>query len=78
MIELEGGNVAIDFETKLCLRTWNIELSIPKVEAKGIYRMSGTIPPNLDLGFSTGDERFSAEKVYITASVKLGEKGDKK
>jgi len=58
-------------------RTWNIELSIPKVEAKGTYRMSGTIPPNLDLGFSTGDERFSADKVYITASVKLGEKGDK-
>jgi len=39
--------------------------------------MSGTIPPNFDLGFSTGDERFSADKLYITASVKLREKGDK-
>jgi len=58
-------------------RKWDIELSIPRVEAKGIYRMSGTIPPNLDLGFSTGDERFSADRLYITASVKLGEKGSK-
>ena len=38
-------------------RTWDIELSIPRVEAEGTYRMSGTIPPNFDLGFSTGDER---------------------
>merc|ERR1711868_105717 len=58
-------------------RTWDIELYLPRVEAAGIYRMSGTIPPNLDLGFSTGDERFSADKVTIVASVKLGEKGDK-
>jgi len=58
-------------------RKWDIELSIPRVEAEGIYRMSGTIPPNLDLGFSTGDERFSADRLYITASVKLGEKGSK-
>jgi len=58
-------------------RTWDIELSIPRVEAEGVYRMSGSIPPNLDLGFSTGDERFSADKLYITASIKLGEKGNK-
>jgi len=58
-------------------RTWDIELSIPRVEAEGTYRMSGTIPPNFDLGFSTGDERFSADKLYVTASVKLGEKGTK-
>jgi len=38
-------------------RSWDIELSIPRVEAEGVYRMSGSIPPNLDLGFSTGDER---------------------
>merc|ERR1719189_3360156 len=54
-------------------RSWDIELSIPRVEAEGVYRMSGSIPPNLDLGFSTGDERFSADGVYITASIKLGE-----
>jgi hypothetical protein len=58
-------------------RKWDIELSLPRVEAKGTYKMSGTIPPNFDLGFSTGDERFSADKLYITASVKLREKGDK-
>ena len=58
-------------------RTWDIELFIPRVEAAGIYRMSGTIPPNLDLGFSTGDERFSADKVTVIASVKLGKKGTK-
>merc|ERR1711983_238315 len=43
-------------------RKWDIELSLPRVEAKGTYKMSGTIPPNFDLGFSTGDERFSADK----------------
>jgi len=58
-------------------RTWYIELYIPRVEAAGTYIMSGTIPPNLDLGYSTGDERFSADKVSVIASVKLGEKGDK-
>ena len=39
-------------------RTWDIELSIPRVTAAGVYIMSGTVPPNLDLGTSTGDERL--------------------
>ena len=45
-------------------RTWDIELSIPRVEAEGTYRMSGTIPPNFDLGFSTGDERWDEKQFF--------------
>ena len=38
-------------------RIWLIELSIPHSEAEGTYKLSGTIPPNFDLGFSSGNER---------------------
>merc|ERR1711936_120131 len=38
-------------------RTWDVELSLPRISTVGVYKMSGTIPPNLDLGFSTGDQR---------------------
>ena len=34
-----------------------MELSLPRVDSVGTYRMSGTIPPNLDLGLSTGEGR---------------------
>ena len=47
----------------LGFRKWDIELSIPRVEAEGIYNMEGTIPPNLDLGRSTGDERYVNDKI---------------
>ena len=40
------------------LRTWDVSLSLPRISTVGVYKMSGTIPPNLDLGFSTGDQRF--------------------
>ena len=36
-----------------------MELSLPRVDAVGFYKMTGTVPPNLDLGSSEGDERFS-------------------
>ena len=39
--------------------TWKVELSLPRVDAVGTYKMSGTIPPNLDLGSSKGDERLN-------------------
>ena len=39
-------------------RTWDIKLLLPKINAIGMYKLFGTIPPNLDLGTSTGDERF--------------------
>ena len=39
--------------------TWKVELSLPRVDAVGTYKMSGTIPPNLDLGSSNGDERLN-------------------
>ena len=42
-----------------------MELSIPRVEAEGTYRMSGTIPPNFVLGFSTGDERWGEIQLFI-------------
>jgi len=39
-------------------RTWDIKLSLPKINAVGKYRLFGTIPPGLDLDTSTGDERL--------------------
>ena len=50
--------IRLHFFQHLLIRKWDIELSLPRVEAKGTYKMSGTIPPNFDLGFSTGDERW--------------------
>ena len=40
------------------IRRWEVELSLPRVEAVGRYKMTGTVPPNLDLGSSEGDERL--------------------
>ena len=34
-----------------------MEFSVPHVEAAGIYKMTGSLPPNIDLGTSTGPER---------------------
>eukprot|EP00092_Neocalanus_flemingeri_P026908 GFUD01029168.1.p1 GENE.GFUD01029168.1~~GFUD01029168.1.p1 ORF type:complete len:238 (-),score=47.82 GFUD01029168.1:4286-4969(-) len=56
-------------------RTWDIKLALPTINAVGMYKMFGTIPPNLDLGVSTGEERFSADSVIVTAKLKLGPKG---
>lgn len=58
-------------------RTWDIKLSLPKINAVGMYKMFGTIPPGLDLGLSTGDERFSADSVEAFAKLTLGSSGDK-
>ena len=42
----------------LChFRTWSIGISLPKINTVGTYQLYGSIPPNLDLGRSTGDER---------------------
>jgi len=57
-------------------RTWDIKLSLPKINAVGMYKLFGTIPPNLDLGFSTGDERFSADSVDAIAQLTLGPNGN--
>ena len=56
---------------QLLIRKWDIELSIPRVEAEGTYRMSGTIPPNFDLGFSTGDERWGEIQLFIWFRIGL-------
>merc|ERR1719461_700134 len=58
-------------------RTWKVELSLPRVDAVGLYKMTGTVPPNLDLGSSEGDERFSADRLYAISNIKLGKKGSK-
>jgi len=58
-------------------RTWDIRLLLPKINAVGMYRLFGTIPPNLDLGTSTGAERFSADSVEAIAKLKLGSNGNK-
>eukprot|EP00092_Neocalanus_flemingeri_P083162 GFUD01104341.1.p2 GENE.GFUD01104341.1~~GFUD01104341.1.p2 ORF type:complete len:134 (-),score=37.96 GFUD01104341.1:141-542(-) len=42
-----------------------------------MYRLFGTIPPNFDLGLSTGAERFSADSVDVTAKLTIGPKGKK-
>ena len=39
------------------VRTWRVELFLPRVEAVGVYTMTGSLPPNIDLGTSTGPER---------------------
>eukprot|EP00091_Calanus_sinicus_P002210 TRINITY_DN12249_c0_g1_i1.p1 TRINITY_DN12249_c0_g1~~TRINITY_DN12249_c0_g1_i1.p1 ORF type:complete len:221 (-),score=32.53 TRINITY_DN12249_c0_g1_i1:189-851(-) len=57
-------------------RTWDIKLSLPKINAVGMYKMFGTIPPGLDLGLSTGDERFSADSVDAFARLTLGAQGN--
>ena len=69
-----------------------MELSLPRVDAVGFYKMTGTVPPNLDLGSSEGDERFSwfsqqihflflfrfsADRLYAISNIKLGKKGSK-
>jgi len=56
-------------------RTWDIQYSLPKINAVGMYKLFGTIPPNLDLGLSSGDERFSADSVEAFAKLTLGSKG---
>merc|ERR1719483_679134 len=56
-------------------RTWDIQLTLPTISAVGMYKLFGTIPPNLDLGLSSGDERFSADSVEVFAKLSLGSKG---
>jgi len=58
-------------------RTWKIQLGLPSVNAVGRYKLFGTIPPNLDLGTSAGDERFAADKVDVSIVLSLGADGEK-
>ena len=52
-------------------RIWLIELSIPHSEAEGTYKLSGTIPPNFDLGFSSGNERCLFMMHYFKYFAKI-------
>jgi len=41
------------------------------MEAAGTYKMFGSVPPNLDLGYSAGDQRFSADAVSVNVTLLL-------
>merc|ERR1711971_1457702 len=45
-------------------RTWHVEMSLPRADSVGVYKMSGSLPPNIDLGTSSGPQRFSADDAY--------------
>jgi len=59
-------------------RTWSIGISLPKINTVGTYQLYGSIPPNLDLGRSTGDERLEGKNVDLTIEMKLGTRPDNK
>jgi len=58
-------------------RAWHVEMSIPRSDAVGVYKMTGTLPPNIDLGTSSGDQRFSMDNAYAIVDMKLGRNGSK-
>ena len=49
---------------------------LPALNSSAVYKLYGTIPPNLDLGTSTGDIRLSANKVDMTIEMDLGTRDD--
>ena len=62
----------------ICYRKWKIGLNLPALRSKGVYKLYGTIPPNLDLDTSTGDIRLRAKQVDLDIEVGLGIRdGDK-
>ena len=59
-------------------RKWKIGLNLPALRSSGVYKLYGTIPPNLDLDTSTGDVRLKAKQVDLDIEVGLGIRdGDK-
>jgi len=59
-------------------RTWELGLHLPEMKTSGSYQLYGIIPPGLDLGRSSGDERLSAKSVDLVIEMKLGTRpGDK-
>ena len=67
----KGNNVKfseIDSEKK----TWRLGFHLPSLSSSAVYKLYGTIPPNLDLGTSTGDVRLTADKVDMTIEMGLG------
>ena len=64
--------------SKLCSRKWKVGLRLPALSSTGVYKLYGTIPPNLELGTSTGDIRLNAKQVDLTVEMDLGVRdGDK-
>ena len=45
--------------TSIASRTWNVGLLLPEMRTTGSYQLFGIIPPGLDLGRSTGAERYA-------------------
>merc|ERR1711915_368005 len=58
-------------------RTWKVGISLPVMETTGTYALYGTIPPNLDLKRSSGEERLNAKNVDLTIEMKLGTRKNK-
>ena len=38
-------------------RTWDVSALLPHMVASGTYKLFGKVPPNVDLGYSAGDQR---------------------
>ena len=49
---------------------------LPALSSSAVYKLYGTIPPNLDLGTSTGDISLTANKVDMTIEMDLGTRDD--
>ena len=47
-------------------------MSLPSLTCSAVYKLYGVIPPNLNLGTSTGDVRIKADKVDLTIEMDLG------
>ena len=63
-------------KTFLSLRAWKLGVYLPSLNSSAVYKLYGTIPPNLDLGTSTGDIRLTADKVDMTIEMGLGARED--
>jgi len=59
-------------------RTWNLGINLPELSTTGSYQIYGTIPPNLDLGRSSGAERLQGKNVDLSIKMKLGTRSGEK
>lgn len=57
-------------------RTWRVEMSVPRLEIRGDYRMEGEFF-GVDLGLSQGPESFNATDVTLTATASLEDRAGK-
>ena len=55
-----------------------MEMSLPRVDAVGVYKMTGTLPPNIDLGTSAGAERSDLALGNILLNVDFVSEGSQR